>query len=346
MIKKVRIKNFKCYGPQGVDFNLSKINFIFGDNSAGKSTFLQFLDKIYDVCNLEGKCDGKKLDKYLFRRQGGAISAKLRVLMEGTNEEVWSFAKSDSGSEEYQLTDSKDSFVGLDQLRRVLPARKPVVHVVANRKSAVNKVTDDESELMRFQKDAERLVSEENLSSEQEGVNDILKRLGIPYSCVVATSEGVDSVSREMIHDNDFDIDIRLGEVGTGIEGLVELAMTLNVWEGGLLALEEPETNVNEGQMAALAKVLVEEAKKRESGQLIVECHSKIMALQLVEMVRNRLLVCGTGSESNLSVLVVRKSVDGTRIDEVKIDQNGDVDWPMGFFPAEGKLLRESYGIS
>ena len=57
MIKKIRIKNFKCYGPQGADFNLSKINFIFGDNSAGKSTFLQFLDKLYEVCNLEGKCD-------------------------------------------------------------------------------------------------------------------------------------------------------------------------------------------------------------------------------------------------------------------------------------------------
>ena len=84
---------------------------------------------------------------------------------------------------------------------------------------------------------------------------------------------------------------------------------------------------------------------KRESGQLIVECHSKIMARQLIEMVRNGLLVCGKSPDSDLSVLVARKSAEGTEIDEVTINKNGDVNWPAGFFPAEGKLLRESYGI-
>ena len=43
MIKRIQIKNFKCYGEPGVDFSLKRINFIFGDNSAGKSTFLQLI---------------------------------------------------------------------------------------------------------------------------------------------------------------------------------------------------------------------------------------------------------------------------------------------------------------
>src|SRR5574344_180140 len=43
MIKRVQIKNFKCYGDPGVDFTLKRVNFIFGDNSAGKSTFLQMI---------------------------------------------------------------------------------------------------------------------------------------------------------------------------------------------------------------------------------------------------------------------------------------------------------------
>lgn len=44
MIKNARVKNFKCFGPEGVDFDLAKINFIFGDNSSGKSSLIQFLE--------------------------------------------------------------------------------------------------------------------------------------------------------------------------------------------------------------------------------------------------------------------------------------------------------------
>ena len=333
MIKKVRIKNFKCYGPQGADFNLSKINFIFGDNSAGKSTFLQFLDKINDVCNLEGRCDSKILDKYLFKHQDGVISAKLRVLTEGSTvpvEDVWSFQKSDRGSDEYQLTDSKGSFIGLDQLRKVLPAKKPIAHVVANRKSVANKSHVEVSKLAEFQKDAERLVGEDNLSSMRDGVNDILNRLGIPYSCVVAISEGVASVSRGMIHDNDFDMDLRLSEVGTGIEGLIELAMTLNAWEGGLLALEEPETNVNEAQLASLMNVLVAEAKKRTRGQLFVECHSELMFLEMRNILKHEIL-----SPDDISIIVVQKSTNGSMTTQIPLDRFGNIlkPWPGGLFP-------------
>ena len=49
MIKKVRIRNYKCYGDRPADFDLARINFIYGDNSVGKSTFLQCLSSIYHM---------------------------------------------------------------------------------------------------------------------------------------------------------------------------------------------------------------------------------------------------------------------------------------------------------
>lgn len=333
MIKKVRIKNFKCYGPQGADFNLSKINFIFGDNSAGKSTFLQFLDKIYAVCNLEGRCDGKILDEYLFKHQEGAISAKLRVLTEESTvpmEDVWSFQKSDRGSDEYQLTDSKGNFVGLNQLSKVLPAKKHIVHIVASRKSAVNKFAGEESKLMKFQKEAEEMIDSEDLACRRDGLNDIFIRLGIPYSCVVEERDGGTSVSQGMIHDNDFDMNLARSEVGTGIDGLIELAMTLNVWEGGLLALEEPETNVNEAQLASLMNVLVAEAKKRTRGQLFVECHSELMFLEMRNILKHEIL-----SPDDISIIVVQKSANGSMATQIPLDRFGNIlkPWPGGLFP-------------
>lgn len=345
MIKKVRVCNFKCYGPRGADFNLSRVNFIFGDNSSGKSTFLQFLMKIGEICNLDGKCRKDDLDKHLFKNQQGGISAKVRVV-HGTGDaggvEVWSFGVSKSNCAEYELIDSHGSLVNREKLLSVLPARQgeSIVHVVANRATS-KELTKDEGE---FEKRFENRIDVETSETSRDYVNDILKRLGVPYSCVV--DEKDDRISAVKIHDDDFAIDLPLEDVGTGIEGLVRLALTLNGWRSGILAIEEPETNVGEMQMEALARVLVEEALKRDDGQLIVECHSKIMAMKIIELVKSGVLTCGEFPNSNLSVMVVEKLPEGSIVKNVRIDGNGDMDWPRGFFPAEGNLLRNAYGMS
>lgn len=338
MIKKVRICNYKCYGPRGADFNLSKINFIFGDNSAGKSTFLQFLDKIYDICNLDGKCDSARLDKYLYKRKEGAISAKLRVCEDRDVhpvEATWDFKKSESG--EYTLRDSTTGgLVGLDKLRGILPAKglKPIVHVVANRKSTATMGTEKTS----LEEQLERLVDDATFASERDGVNDILMRLGIPYSCVMG--DDGKSVSRVMIRDNDFNINLPRSEVGTGIDGLFDLAITLNAWEGGILAIEEPETNVNEEQLDSLMNVLVEEAMKRPVGQLFVECHSELMFLELRNILKQ-----GGLKLDDVSIIVVQKSANGSIATQISMDRFGNIlsPWPGGFFPKRVSITDAYY---
>lgn len=340
MIKKIRIKNFKCYGPRGADFNLSRVNFIFGDNSAGKSTFLQFLAKIGEVCKLDGKCDRGVFDKYTFKSQPADISAKIRVSHGEEQDEVWTFGVSKENKSSYDLTDEKGKVVDLERLSAVLSATggENIVHVVANRFR--NSHEDGSADwLGKF----ERKIKMETVEKARDYVNDILSRLGVPYTCI--TEENANGVSDTSIHDEDFDVDLPVAEVGTGIDGLFHLALTLNDWQSGILAIEEPETNVGEEQMAALARILVEEALKRSSGQLIVECHSKIMALQLIDLVRRGVLTCGAAQNANLSVIVVRKTREGSMVEDVKIDTTGDVSWPRGFFPAEGNILRTTYGV-
>ena len=341
MIKKVRICNYKCYGPRGADFNLSKINFIFGDNSSGKSTFLQFLGKIYDICNLEGKCDGDIIDKHRYKNQkgdAGVVSAKLRVFIDGADhpgEAVWDLKKTDAY---YVLQDSTNGgFVGIDKLREVLSpnGRKLFEHVIASRKNAT---TPENEETTSLEKRFAKLIDDVSLASEQDGVNSILERLGIPYSCVIE-ADGK-SVSRVMIHDKDFDMNLLRSEVGTGIDGLFDLAMTLNAWEGGILAIEEPETNVNEEQLDSLMNVLVEEAMKRPDGQLFVECHSELMFLEL----RN-LLKKGGLKLDDVSIIVVQKSANGSVATQIPLDRFGNIlsPWPGGFFPKRVNITDEYY---
>ncbi len=338
MIKKVRIKNFKCYGPQGADFNLAKINFIFGDNSAGKSTFLQFLKKIDEVCSLYGKYDRKALDKFLFRSSPGDISAKLRVVREddpSSSGSVWNFQVSKDNENEYELVDASGNRIGSEELGAVLPTEgsEHIVHIVANRKN--------ESSQPQERSSFEDVFVMKANDKAMESLNDIFWRLRIPYACV-KKEDG--QISSTMIHDKDFDIVLPLTEVGTGIDGLVHLALTLNAWHGGILALEEPETNINEKQMATLTRVLVAEALKQKSGQLIVECHSELMFLAL----RN-CLAHGIVCPEDVSINVVIKSNTGSDVRFIPMDNAGNIlePWPGGFFPERVKIADDYYeGLS
>ena len=337
MIKKVRVCNFKCYGPRGADFNLSRVNFIFGDNSAGKSTFLQFLKQIGDVCDLDGKCSRENIDKYLFKGEPGAISAKIRVEQESA-EEVWCFGVSKSKEAEYELVDANGNLIGREKLLSVLPSEggESIVHVVANRLENIEK-----SYSTGGLEKLESRIDIEKSDKAKDYINDILRRLGVPYSCVV----NGDMISTVSIHDNDFAIDLPLKDVGTGIEGLVRLALTLNSWRGGILAIEEPETNVNERQLASLMRVLVEEALSRKNGQLIVECHSELMFLQLRNLLNHK---HENLRPEDVSIIVVQKTPIGSEAVDVIMDEYGNLlkKWPGGFFPARTDIIDEYYAKS
>ena len=171
-------------------------------------------------------------------------------------------------------------------------------------------------------------------------VNDLLKRLDIPYQCVVDENGKILS---DKIRDKYFDIEVDIKDVGTGIDGLFRLAIQLSEWKGGILAIEEPETNVNENQLSALTKVLVEEALKRPEGQLIVECHSELVIWNLAVLMREGKIDIHGQKESNLSICCVQKEPNGSKVLKAEISSQGEVTWPDFFFPAKGKTLDKLY---
>lgn len=166
-----------------------------------------------------------------------------------------------------------------------------------------------------------------------EYCNDVFSCLGLHYR----------RINREKLRDLDFEVDVSLNNVGAGIHGLTHLCDKIYDWKqsGGVIAIEEPESHVNERQLAPLTKFLVHEGLSLPTGQMIVECHSELMVLQLENLLKHQVI-----TPEQLSVFVVVKEEEGTKVTTIHMDEFGNMDerWPDGgFFPARSKIVDEYY---
>ena len=310
MIKKVRIRNYKCYGEQPADFELAHINFIYGDNSVGKSTFLQCLSRIYhmyDGGNMSIPAN-KELDNRSFMGKG---ADNIDIQMQTGDDMLWygkvadgRFAlRNDAG----EIVKKNDYFLAVPWLRHAeAPGPKR------------NKESD------AFEKLKGSLIDSESI----EAINRMFERLGVGYKCTdVMTLE--DSVLGLP--------GIPVADVGTGIAVMFDMLQSIAAWQKGILLLEEPEANVNERQLKSLTGLLVDEAKKRfdVDGQLVVECHSELMMLEI----RN-LLVHGVITPDDIAVFVVTKDQHGSAVAKIPLDKFGNIlhPWPGGFFPSRVQI--------
>ena len=352
MLKKIRIKNFKCYGPQGALFDLAKINFVYGGNSVGKSSFLQFLEMLLKYVDYDAKYRRDDFDRHLFKgikdyegkRVGVYSKMRFSVAGDGAPVDLEFLQKENEQSSFYQLIASRDEEINVALWDKLLPkdgGQDRIVRLSAPRSKVVGvSAEDSESEDSGSELESDGFLNKVALEMETDArqyLDDIFERLGIPYQCVVDANG---SVAEWRIHDKDFDIDLDIDDVGTGIAGLIRLAFVLKNWKGGILAIEEPETNINENQLAALTKVLVEEALKRPNGQLIVECHSEHIITKL-----RGLMVQHALAPNDVSVMVIKKDKQGSWPKKIDFDEDGNVltAWPGGYFPALANILEETY---
>ena len=163
-------------------------------------------------------------------------------------------------------------------------------------------------------------------------VNQMFEDLDVHYRCAV---DGT-------LTDLDFGMP-NLGEekVGTGIRGIYRYLVKIAKWKTGLLLLEEPEANVNESQLQRLAQLLVHKAIDRDpadsNAQMVVECHSEHVLLEVLGMVAD-----GKLKAEDVSVVYVKKTSVGSEATTCRIDANGSLDrWPdvNGFFTARKRIL-------
>ena len=393
MIKRIQIKNFKCYGEPGVDFSLKRINFIFGDNSAGKSTFLQLVRM---VLNGEGQKIDDNFKALVFKgdttreitmsitamgrkdmREEEVREKVSRVYDDLVTKEM--FGKAIHADEICRIYDyskkaekqgvfgymgwcSASEFIETGSWGRVKrnvsghPDGKDdqdkecseqqylwlphVIHQEAARPDRLG-VGVDKPQSSLAKKEAEFL-----LSDTVEYINRFFKALNVPYS----------AVEKGRLRDDFFGVTASTGNVGAGIDGLYETALKLYEWRNfkieahvdcaedtgcALLALEEPESHVNERQISPLMNFIFKEAMEVVNGQVVIECHSELMALKLKNFLRAGLI-----TPDDLAVFYATKAESGTIIEEIPMDEKGNFrkKWPGGgFFTERTKIVDEFF---
>lgn len=359
MIKRIQIKNFKCYGDPGADFPLKRINFIFGDNSAGKSSFLQLLRM---VCNGETDVMRNHFKSFVFlgdapHENPESPEIKLRIT-----------AATDSNGRapiyEFSMKDVVRSDVTHVVFESPLQYLGFVKMIQGEPRISVLRETDDGKTLgihkslkdpftngvprMIHQEAARPIrtrIDETKKSSLDEAlllgtdaikfVNAFFMELNVPYEAL--------DISR--LKDKSFGLTVTRDNTGAGIDGLYETGLGLCKWRDGqknLFALEEPESHVNERQISNLMNFIFKTANENRERQLIVESHSELMALKLKNFLR-----MGIITPDDLSVLYVTKTEDGSIVDEIKTDVNGNyrTRWPGGFFTARTRVIDEFFKV-
>ena len=383
MIKRIQIKNFKCYGEPGVDFSLKRINFIFGDNSAGKSTFLQLIRM---VLNGEDQKIDENFKDLVFK---GDVSReiKMRITAMGRKDmreadvgekcskvyddpeivklfgeaihvdeacPIYDYSKTSErkGVFDYQGWYSASEFLQSGHWGRVhrnqpedhdimcselkylwLPR---VVHQEAARPNRM-RVGIDKSSLAK--KELEILSS-----GTVEYFNRFFKALNVPYT----------AIDKGRLRDDVFGVVASRENVGAGIDGLYETALKLYEWRNykaeapkgcvedpgcALMALEEPESHVNERQISPLMNFIFNEASDVVNGQIIIECHSELALLKVMNLLRTK---ATSITPDDVQILYAEKRMTGTEILECHLDETGSIyDWPdeAGFFPERDRII-------
>ena len=321
MIRKFTIRNFKCYGKQGATFDLARITFVYGNNSVGKSSFLEAL-KILDsaqrrrdfVVRSDAFKNGQIAAEDEWRLECSDLEGRAHNwVLKCNSESKWSLVDRDSGE---QITGPL--------YNQCVPS---VEHIQAG-DIKQKEVSGFEALVASMEGDNADVLTQEEVSD----INNMFRDLKVSYSCSIDGS----------LTDLDFDMaGLSVDKVGTGIRGIYRYLKAMAKWKSGLLLLEEPEANVNESQLQALAQLLVRVALKRgendANAQMVVECHSEHVLLEVLGLVAD-----GKVSFEDISVVYVSKTKDGSVSTTCQISKDGSLDkWPdeKGFFTARKRIL-------
>ena len=94
------------------------------------------------------------------------------------------------------------------------------------------------------------------------------------------------------------------------------------------IAIQEPERSLHPEYQINLMDMFVETSKNLNNKYLI-ETHSELLILRLMKLVKEKKI-----SHNDVSINYVSKSETGSKINNLKMNENGDfIDkWPDGFF--------------
>lgn len=128
-------------------------------------------------------------------------------------------------------------------------------------------------------------------------------------------------------------------DVGVGISQVVPVLVAALHSQTGIVAIEEPESNIHPGFQVALGDLFISQTQEKTDLMFLMETHSEHLMLRFLRRIRETSeneLPPGAPSltPEGVAVYFVEPQETGPRIHRIRIDTDGDfIDrWPRGFF--------------
>lgn len=138
-------------------------------------------------------------------------------------------------------------------------------------------------------------------------------------------------------------------DLGVGISQVIPVIVGALHSQSGIVAIEEPESNIHPAFQVVLADLFMTQAKANPDLMFLIETHSEHLMLRCLRRIRETSMGRGsdddpTFSPENIAVHFVEHDEQGQpRIHRIRIDGAGEFldPWPRGFFRERS---RELYG--
>lgn len=136
--------------------------------------------------------------------------------------------------------------------------------------------------------------------------------------------------------------------MGVGVSQVIPVIVAALHNKSGVVAIEEPESNIHPAFQVVLADLFMTQAKANPDVMFLVETHSEHLMLRCLRRIREAnegQVPAGEPSvrPEDIAVQFVEPSDEGPRIHRIRVDEDGEfLDlWPQGLFPGRTK---EIYG--
>jgi predicted ATPase len=139
--------------------------------------------------------------------------------------------------------------------------------------------------------------------------------------------------------------DVRTGvslapqDLGVGMSQLIPVVVAALRHAAGIVAIEEPESNLHPAFQVVLADLFISQAKGNPDALFLIETHSEHLMLRCLRRIRETAKgVLPEGVQAvvpdDIAVHFVESTGSGPQIRRIEIDEDGDFidEWPGGFF--------------
>jgi ABC-type ATPase involved in cell division len=137
-------------------------------------------------------------------------------------------------------------------------------------------------------------------------------------------------------------------DIGYGLSQLLPVIVAALDTEAGIVAVEEPESNIHPAFQVVLADLFIRQAKANPDALFLIETHSEHLMLRCLRRIRETsdgelAEDDATLQPEEIAVHFVEPSEGSPRFHRIRIDADGEFldPWPRGFF---AERMKEVYG--